>query len=73
MKSKNIFVFFIILLFSNIVLSQEKKFSIEECKKIDRNEFIEIQKENPKIIIKSIFENVYVFKLKWTFPKRVFS
>ena len=57
MKSKNIFVFFIILLFSNIVLSQERKFTIEECKKIDRNEFIEIQKANPKIIIKSIFEN----------------
>ncbi|MFV8353498.1 TlpA family protein disulfide reductase [Flavobacterium sp. XS2P14] len=57
MKSKNIIVFFIILIFSNIVISQEKKFTIEECKKIDRNEFIEIQKENPKIIIKSIFEN----------------
>jgi thiol-disulfide isomerase/thioredoxin len=57
MKSKNIFIFSIILLLSNIVLSQEKKFTIEECKKIDRNEFIEIQKTNPKIIIKSIFEN----------------
>ncbi len=57
MKSKNIFIFSIILLLSNIVLSQEKKFNIEECKKIDRNEFIEIQKTNPKIIIKSIFEN----------------
>ena len=57
MKSRNVFVFFIILLFSNIILSQEKKFTIEECKKIDRNEFIEIQKANPKIIIKFIFEN----------------
>jgi thiol-disulfide isomerase/thioredoxin len=57
MKSKNIFVFFIILLFTNIVFGQEKKFSIEEYKKIDRNEFIEIQKANPKITIKSIFEN----------------
>lgn len=57
MKSKNIFVFFIVLLSSNIVFSQQKKFTIEECKKIDRNEFIEIQKANPKIIIKSIFEN----------------
>lgn len=57
MKSKNIFKFSIILLLSNIVLSQEKKFTNEECKKIDRNEFIEIQKTNPKIIIKSIFEN----------------
>lgn len=57
MKSKNIFVVFIILLFYNIIFSQEKKFTIEECKKIDRNEFIEIQKANPKITIKSIFEN----------------
>jgi thiol-disulfide isomerase/thioredoxin len=57
MKSKNTCVLFIILLFSNLLFSQEKKFTIEGCKKIDRNEFIEIQKANPKIIIKSIFEN----------------
>lgn len=57
MKSNNIFAFFIIILFSNILFSQEKKFTIEECKKIDRNKFIEIQKANPKITIKSIFES----------------
>ena len=57
MTSKKIFVFFIILLFSNVLFCQDKKFIAEECKKIDRNEFIEIQKANPKIAIKSIFEN----------------
>ncbi len=36
---------------------QEKAFSIEVYKKIDRNEFAEIQKTNPKIKIKSIFDN----------------
>jgi peroxiredoxin len=57
MRFKNIFVFFIILIFSNILFSQEKKFNTDDYKKIDRNEFVEIQKSNPKFIIKSVFEN----------------
>lgn len=57
MKLKNKFIFLIFIIFSNIIFSQEKKFTIDEYKKIDKNEFIEIQKSNPKFLIKSIFEN----------------
>ncbi len=57
MKLKNIFIVLIFLISSNILCSQEKKFIIDDYKKIDKNEFVEIQKSNPKFIIKSVFEN----------------
>ncbi|WP_445715324.1 peroxiredoxin family protein [Flavobacterium sp.] len=61
MKFKNILIF---IIFSNIVFSQEKNFTIDEYKKIDKNEFIEIQKSNPRYVIKSIFENGKPFTKK---------
>lgn len=57
MKTKNIFIIFIFSFISNYVFSQENKIKIENYKKIDRNEFIEIQKKYPEINIKSIFGN----------------
>ena len=57
MKTKNIFIFLIFSFISNYLFSQENKFNIEHFKKIDRKEFIALQKTNPKINIKSIFEN----------------
>lgn len=57
MKLKNKIIFLIFVSSSNIIFSQEKKITIDESKKIDKNEFIEIQKSNPKFLIKSIFEN----------------
>lgn len=57
MKIKNIFIFLILFFLNNTLFSQDNKFKIEDYKKIGRTEFVEIQKTNPKINIKSISEN----------------
>lgn len=57
MMKKKLFIIFIISFFYNILLSQEKYLPLKGTKKIDFNEFIELQKANPEIIIKTIFEN----------------
>jgi hypothetical protein len=44
MKSKNIFVFFYNFWLSNIVIVKKRNLLLKNVKKIDRNEFIEIQK-----------------------------